>query len=99
VKLLLDSCVASHARAELAAAGHDVEATSEWPRDPGDDEILAYAFKNERVLVTLDKDFGELAVVGECCAAAVAKYGAELGNGAIVTVETSRVRVRPPGAA
>jgi predicted nuclease of predicted toxin-antitoxin system len=63
VKLLLDTCVASHARSVLVSSGHDVEATIDWPKDPGDDEILAYAFQNGRVLVTLDKDFGELAIV------------------------------------
>jgi hypothetical protein len=35
----------------------------EWAEDPGDDEILARAHREGRVLVTLDKDFGELAVV------------------------------------
>ncbi len=31
--------------------------------DPGDEEILAEAFADQRVLITLDKDFGELAIV------------------------------------
>ena len=34
----------------------------DWPEDPGDAEILENAFSENRVLVTLDKDFGELAV-------------------------------------
>ena len=34
-----------------------------WPEDPGDEEILEYAYKEGRILVTLDKDFGELAIV------------------------------------
>jgi len=34
-----------------------------WEQDPGDEEILAKAHDEGRVLVTLDKDFGELAVV------------------------------------
>jgi predicted nuclease of predicted toxin-antitoxin system len=62
VKLLLDTCVWGGARAALAAAGHDVVWAGEWPNDPGDDEILALAHAEGRVLVTLDKDFGELAV-------------------------------------
>ena len=32
-------------------------------KDPGDAEILREAFRERRVLVTLDKDFGELAVL------------------------------------
>ena len=35
----------------------------EWPQDPGDEEILRRAHQESRVLVTLDKDFGELAIV------------------------------------
>ncbi len=63
MKLLLDSCVWGGARDELRAAGHDVVWAGDWPVDPGDDEILAVALSEGRILVTLDKDFGELAVV------------------------------------
>jgi predicted nuclease of predicted toxin-antitoxin system len=63
VKVLLDSCVWGGARAELAGHGHDVIWAGEWAEDPGDDEILSRAYREGRVLVTLDKDFGELAVV------------------------------------
>ena len=37
--------------------------TGNWPKDPGDEEILAFAHREGRILVTLDKDFGELAIV------------------------------------
>jgi predicted nuclease of predicted toxin-antitoxin system len=63
MKVLLDSCVWGKARDELALAGHDVEWTGDWPFDPGDEEILNRAFSDGRVLVTVDKDFGELAIV------------------------------------
>jgi predicted nuclease of predicted toxin-antitoxin system len=63
VKLLLDTCVPYQAVAALRASGHDATWTGEWPRDPGDEEILASAHREARVLVTLDKDFGELAIV------------------------------------
>jgi predicted nuclease of predicted toxin-antitoxin system len=49
----------------LKAAGHDVVWAGDWPTDPGDEEILAQAYREGRVLITLDKDFGELAVVHE----------------------------------
>ncbi len=42
---------------------HDVVWAGAWPTDPGDEEILAHAHRQRRILVTLDKDFGELAVV------------------------------------
>jgi len=63
VKLLLDSCVWGGTATRLRAAGHDVVWSGDWPTDPGDEEILARAFTEGRVLVTLDKDFGELAIV------------------------------------
>lgn len=63
MKLLLDSCISGALKAPLVAAGHDVEWVGDWPADPGDHEILARAHSSERVLVTLDKDFGELAIV------------------------------------
>ena len=64
MKLLLDTCVWGGAVVELKAAGHDVVWAGHWKDDPGDDEILAKAHEEGRILVTLDKDFGELAIVG-----------------------------------
>jgi predicted nuclease of predicted toxin-antitoxin system len=62
VKVLLDTCVWGRAKEELSRAGHDTELAGDWDRDPGDEEILQLAHEQSRVLVTLDKDFGELAV-------------------------------------
>ena len=47
---------------ELRAEGFDVVWVGDWPRDPGDPAILARAYEEGRVLITLDNDFGELAV-------------------------------------
>lgn len=63
MRLLLDACVWGGAQDELERAGYDVVWAGEWDEDPGDEEILARAHQADRVLVTLDKDFGELAVV------------------------------------
>lgn len=63
MKLLLGTCVWGGAKRDLLAAGHDVIWTGDWPEDPGDEEILAQAQEGGRVLVTLDKDFGELAII------------------------------------
>lgn len=63
MKLLLDTCVWGGVLKDLRAAGHDVIWAGEWPEDPGDSEILERAHKENRALVTLDKDFGELAIV------------------------------------
>jgi predicted nuclease of predicted toxin-antitoxin system len=61
--VLLDSGIAGSAQASLESAGHEVHCVIEWPRDPGDEEILTRAAADRLVLVTLDKDFGELAVL------------------------------------
>ena len=63
MKLLLDSCVWGGALIEFKRAGYDVIWSGNWSEDPGDGEIIAYAFREGRVLITLDKDFGELAIV------------------------------------
>lgn len=63
MKVLLDGCVWGGARDALTAAGHEVESTAGWPRDPGDADVLAHAHRNGQVLITLDKDFGEIAIV------------------------------------
>jgi len=115
VKLLLDTCVSGLALHFLKSAGHDVIWSAEWESDPGDEEILLRAHQEKRILVTIDKDFGELVIVrglqhagivrlvglragqqGPVCAEVLARYGAELQTGAIVTAGLSRVRIRPP---
>lgn len=64
MRLLLDSCVWGGAVKVLRQSGHDVDWCGVWPEDPGDAEILRIATEQARILVTLDKDFGELAIVG-----------------------------------
>ena len=99
---------------ELRSAGHDVAWVGDWPVDPGDERVLATAAQEGRVLVTLDRDFGELAIVhrqphcgilrlvdlrardqGRVCSVALNRYATQLEQGAIVTAEEHRVRVRP----
>ena len=63
MRLLLDACIWGPAAQELAAHGHDVEWVGDLPADPGDVAILERANRENRVLVTLDKDFGEFAIV------------------------------------
>ncbi len=61
-KVLLDSCIWSGAKKVLIDAGHDVVWVGDSPKDPGDDAIIRLAFNEKRILITLDKDFGELAI-------------------------------------
>ena len=62
MRLLIDSSLWSPIAHDLRQDGHDVEAVADWPKDPGDRAILAYAHAHQRILVTLDKDFGDLIV-------------------------------------
>ena len=63
MKLLLDACVSKTALNTLLQAGYDVDWVGNWTKDPGDVEVLTFANQHNRVLITLDKDFGELAIV------------------------------------
>ena len=113
MKVLLDTCVWGGVKKLLVHAGHDVVWTGDWEKDPGDNEILGIAYNENRVLITLDKDFGELAIVfgqphsgiirlvnmstkqqGEVCMEILARYESNLLNGALITAERDRVRVR-----
>jgi predicted nuclease of predicted toxin-antitoxin system len=60
MKLLLDSCLSKHAYLTLINLSYEVDWVAKWKSDPGDKEIIQHAHKNQRILVTLDKDFGEL---------------------------------------
>ena len=63
MKFLLDTCVWGGAVKTLRDSGYDAIWAGDWPEDPGDEEILEKAYHEERILITLDKDFGELAIV------------------------------------
>jgi predicted nuclease of predicted toxin-antitoxin system len=66
VSILLDTCVWGGVVEPLNDLGHDVTWSGLWETDPGDTAILATAHSESRILVTLDKDFGELAVLKGC---------------------------------
>lgn len=59
-RLLIDSCVSGLTVAELRAAGFDAVWVPADGADPGDVAVLARALEDARILVTLDKDFGDL---------------------------------------
>jgi predicted nuclease of predicted toxin-antitoxin system len=62
MKILLDSCVWGGAKKVLETSGYDTKWTGDLTQDPGDAAILNIAYQEQRVLVTLDKDFGKLAI-------------------------------------
>jgi predicted nuclease of predicted toxin-antitoxin system len=64
VKFLLDVCASSQSlRTLLADLGHDVRLAVDVDPRASDETLLDLAFQEKRVLVTEDKDFGELVFV------------------------------------
>ena len=61
MKFLLDVCVASRVlHNTLVELGHDVLSARDGYASASDETLLALAYREGRVLVTEDKDFGEL---------------------------------------
>jgi predicted nuclease of predicted toxin-antitoxin system len=60
LQFLADECCDAGLIGSLRDAGHDVTYVTEQYASSTDDEVLLRAYKEERVLLTEDKDFGEL---------------------------------------
>jgi len=60
MKFLVDSCISRFAVDALRKSGYEVLWLPEVGEDPGDEIIIQKAFEGDYVLVTADKDFGEL---------------------------------------
>jgi predicted nuclease of predicted toxin-antitoxin system len=64
VKFLLDVCVSSRSlTAFLLAQGHEVLSAVDVDPHASDEQIMDLARQEDRVLITADKDFGELVFV------------------------------------
>lgn len=63
MKFLIDRCAGKRLADWLRLQGHDVVEARERGADPGDRIILTWAVTEQRVLITMDKDFGELIFV------------------------------------
>jgi predicted nuclease of predicted toxin-antitoxin system len=62
MRLLVDENMPGTVIAELRNRGHDILSVKESMRGADDTEILTRAQAESRVVVTQDKDFGELAI-------------------------------------
>jgi predicted nuclease of predicted toxin-antitoxin system len=58
VKFLIDRCAGHRLSEWLRAQGHDVVDSRERGPDPGDRMLLEWAAAEDRIVVTMDKDFG-----------------------------------------
>jgi predicted nuclease of predicted toxin-antitoxin system len=64
VRFLVDRCAGARLAQWLREQGHDVSETAAQGEDPGDAQILQRAVDDDRILVTIDTDFG-LLIFGE----------------------------------
>lgn len=60
MRFLVDRCAGAKLARWLRTREHDVVDAGDWNEDPGDIEILAIAMREDRILITVDHDFGEL---------------------------------------
>jgi len=60
VRFLADECCDTGLVVSLRGEGHDVSYVLEGKAGVSDDEVLTEAYIEERILVTEDKDFGDL---------------------------------------
>lgn len=64
MKFLLDVCASSHSlRTLLINLGHDVRLVGDGHPNFLDREVLDLAHQEGRIVITLDKDFGELVFI------------------------------------
>jgi predicted nuclease of predicted toxin-antitoxin system len=60
MKFVVDECTGSFVANWLRTQGNDAISIFDDARGADDDQVLALAFDDQRVLITSDKDFGEL---------------------------------------
>jgi predicted nuclease of predicted toxin-antitoxin system len=63
MKFLIDRCAGQRVATWLQMQGHDVLTAWERSPDPGDQVLLQWAAAEDRILVTIDTDFGALVYV------------------------------------
>ena len=60
LKFLIDECTGRRLAILLKNAGYDVVFVGGWKHSASDEEVLRKAEEGDRILITDDKDFGEL---------------------------------------
>jgi predicted nuclease of predicted toxin-antitoxin system len=64
VRFLLDESADARIRSHLQSLGHDVVGIArEYPAGLSDRDVLAIAYRTSRIVITRDRDFGELVFV------------------------------------
>ena len=60
MRFLIDRCAGRRLADWPREQGHDVVESRERGTDPGDQMLLDWAVAEQRILVTIDKDFGQI---------------------------------------
>jgi len=60
MRFLVDECTGPKVARWMGEQGHEVFSVYEQTRGADDDHIIQQAFAEDRILITNDKDFGEL---------------------------------------
>ena len=60
MKFLVDECTGPSVAYWLVSLGHDVYSVFDESQGMTDEDVLSKAFSEERILITNDKDFGEM---------------------------------------
>lgn len=63
MRFLIDRCAGRRLADWLRSHGHDVVESRERGSDPGDRILLEWSASERRILVTMDKDFGQFIFV------------------------------------
>lgn len=97
MRFLVDECCPRAFVDALRLSGHDVLYAAEMARSASDEELAAMAAGEDRLVVTQDYDFGELAVRRKLAVSGVvliACQGQPRLIGALAVIEPKRVRLR-----
>jgi hypothetical protein len=98
---LLDAHVSRPILAHLESIGHDCLHAATLPPTTSDREIMERAVREGRVIVTADKDFGELAFRGKFAVAGVVllrlRLATEIGRTARLVALWPRIERAVPG--
>ena len=65
MRFLVDRCAGRRLAEWLHSQGHDVVESRTLGPDPGDESLLQWAVEQERILITIDTDFGKLVFAGQ----------------------------------
>jgi predicted nuclease of predicted toxin-antitoxin system len=92
VRFLADENIPRAVVEALAKQGHDVSTIGHFDRGAGDQQIVARAEREARVILTFDKDFGEIAfrsVLSPLCGIILLRFVPHSPEDAVAVIATA----------